>query len=262
MPSPFPGMDPYLESPDLWPDVHLEMIRDIRAALNPHVLPKYNVRVETRVYVSHEDDPGRRLLVPDVRVEKSSKFRSGRRANAAVAIQIDEPVIIPYVMDPTIEEAYLEVRERKTNVLVTVIEVLSPTNKIRGSEGRKNYMDKRNEVLASKVHLVEIDLLRGGDPPIVPLVTPYDYRVFLSRGDDRNRTRCWPFNLRDSLPVIGIPLQGDDPDAPLVFGELLETVYASGAYDNVIDYTRPADPRLNPDDAKWANKLLRSKGLR
>jgi hypothetical protein len=255
-------MDPYLESPDLWPDVHLEMIRDIRAALNPHVLPKYNVRVETRVYVSHEDDPGRRILVPDVRVEKTRKFKPGSRVRATAVLQIDEPIIVPYVVDPTIEEAYLEIKDRKTGVLVTVIEVLSPTNKIRGAEGRKNYLDKRNEIIASKVHLVEIDLLRDGDPPIAPLLEPVDYRVFLSRADDRTRTRCWPFNLRDPLPVIGIPLHDDDPDVPLDLKQLLATVYESAAYDNVIDYKQPADPPLKPDDAKWAAKLLRSKGFR
>lgn len=93
-------------------------------------------------------------------------------------------------------------------------------------------------------------------------MTPIDYRVFLSRGDDRTRTRCWPFNLREALPVIGIPLRGDDPDVPLDLRQLLATVYESGAYDHVIDYKRPANPPLKPDDAKWAAKLLRSKGLR
>lgn len=261
MRSPFPRMDPYLESPGLWPDVHLEMIRDIRAALNPHVLPKYNIRVETRVYVSREDDPGRRVLVPDVRVERSRKVRTGSRTKAAL-LQIDEPIIIPQVVDPEVEEAYLEIRERKSGALVTVIEVLSPSNKIRGSEGRRIYMEKRGEIIASKVHLVEIDLLRAGEPPVVPLIEDVDYRVFLSRGDDRARTRCWPFNVRDKLPVIGIPLRGDDPDAPLDLAQLLATVYESGAYDHVIDYTRPPDPPLRPSDAKWAAKLLRSKGAR
>src|SRR5580704_10964061 len=138
MPSPFPGMDPYLEGPNIWPDVHLEMISKIRAALNPRVLPSYTVRVETRVYVSHEDDLARRTFAPDLTIERPSKSKRAGKVKVAAGLSIDEPLIIPYVVDPTIEEAYLEIKHRKTNVLVTVIEVLSPANKIRGSEGRKS----------------------------------------------------------------------------------------------------------------------------
>ena len=125
------------------------MIRDIRAASKAHTLPKYNVRIATRRYANRSDNP----------------------------------------INPFTEEAFLEIRERKTNTLVTVIEVLSPSNKIRGSEGRKNYMEKRAEIIASKVHLVELDLLRAGNPPIVPLLEPVDYRAFLSRGHDQTLTR-------------------------------------------------------------------------
>lgn len=262
MPSPFPGMDPYIEAPGLWPDVHHEFISKIRAALNPYVLPNYVVRVETRIFISHDEDPGRKSFVPDVTVEKSIRSKVGKRTKSASALQIDEPIMLPVVVDETIEEAFLEIRERKTNTLVTVIEVISPANKIPGSAGRKSYMKKRKSLLSSKVHMVEIDLLRAGEPPIVPLIEPADYRIFLSRGDDRQRTRCWPVRLRNRLPVIGIPLKGSDPDVPLDLGALLTAVYDSGAYYTTIDYSKPPLPPLSPSDARWANKLLRDKGLR
>jgi hypothetical protein len=258
MKSPFPGMDPYLESPNVWPDVHLEMISKIRAALNFRVRPAYTVRVETRVYVSREDDLVRRSFVPDVGVEKPRKAKRHKATTASIVI--DEPLIVPYVVDPTIEEAYLEIKERKTNVLVTVIEVLSPANKIRGSEGRKSYMDKRSQFISADVHLVEIDLLRGGDPPIEPVLRQADYRVFLSRSDERTRQRCWLMDLHDRLPIIGIPLKGDDPDVALDLGEIMRDVYASGAYEDIIDYRKPCDPPLKPADARWAKKLIRGKG--
>src|SRR5690348_5515230 len=115
MPSPFPGMDPYLEAPELWPDVHHELISQIQGTLNAALRPRYVARIELRVYVSDEDGPG-------------CKF-------------IDD-----------IEEARLEIRSREANALVTIIEVLSPASKVRGSRGRVSFMDKRRETLASKVH--------------------------------------------------------------------------------------------------------------
>src|SRR5438876_5561917 len=121
MPSPFSGMDPYLETPALWPDVHHELISEIRAALNPRLRPRYVARVELRVYISDDDDPGRQALVPDVRVETT-------------------------LMDEEIEEAFLKIIHVESEALVTRIEVLSPTNKIRGSRGRASFMAKRNEI--------------------------------------------------------------------------------------------------------------------
>ncbi len=161
MPSPFPGMDPYLETPDLWPDVYHELISQIRAALNPAVRPRYVVRVELRVYISDEDDPGREALIPDVRIEKPKRQR-GKKRNAGPALAVAEPLIVPFLIDDEIEEARLEIKDRETAARVTVIEVLSPTNKIRGARGRISFMQKRQEMLGSEVHWVEIDLLRGG----------------------------------------------------------------------------------------------------
>jgi len=139
MPSPFPGMDPYLESPTLWPDVHHGLISHIQKSLNPALRPRDVARVELRVYISD-------------------------------------------LIDEEIEEARLEIRHLETGSLVTVIEVLSPTNKIRGARGRASFIDKRRETLASEVHWVEIDLLRIGVPSVTnPPLAPSDYRILVSR---------------------------------------------------------------------------------
>jgi hypothetical protein len=263
MPSPFPGMDPYLETPELWPDVHHELISQVRALLNPKLKPAYVARVELRVYISKEDDPGRQALVPDLRIEARGRAGSGNgKRTGARTLTIDEPIIIP-LMDNEIEEAYLTIIHPKTGELVTVIEVLSPSNKFRGSEGRKSFLDKKNEILAREVNWVEIDLLRAGDPSIVrDSLRDADYRVLVYRAGERRSTRCWPIRLRNRLPVVGIPLKGKDPLVPLDLGAVLSAAYESGAYDMSVDYSQPPDPPLRADDAKWANKLLRDKRLR
>jgi hypothetical protein len=219
MPSPFPGMDPYLETPDLWPDVHHELISQIRSALNLRLRPKYVARVELRVYISEQDDE--------------------------------------------IKEARLEIKHLETGNLVTLIEVLSPTNKIRGARGRASFLGKREETLASDVHWVEIDLLRGGVPSVSrPSLGPSDYRILVSRAGERTLARYWPVGLRQPLPVIGIPLRAPDADVPLDLGAVLNAAYDHAAYDLSVDYRREPDPPLKNEDAGWADRLLRQQKLR
>jgi len=256
-------MDPYLETPELWPDVHHELISQIRAALNPGLRPQYVARVELRVYVSDQDDPGREVLVPDVRIEKRPKARGARKARRPAAVAVAEPIIIPFLVDPEIKEARLEIRERRSNDLVTVIEVVSPTNKIRGARGRVSFMEKRDGILASDVHWVEIDLLRAGQPSVTrPGLVPSDYRLMVSRGDDRRHGRYWPVSVRQALPPIGIPLRKPDADVPLDLNAVLAATYDRGAYDLSVDYRRPPVPALATDDAAWADDLLSKAGLR
>src|SRR5215204_6216406 len=174
MPSPFPGMDPYLESPRIWPDVHHGLISEIRAALNPNLRPQYVCWVELRAYISEDEDPGRKALVPTL-------------------------------MDEEVEEAFLKIIHVESEELVTLIEILSPTNKIRGSAGQKSFMGKRHVVTNTEVNWVEIDLLRDGSPSVTdPPLRASDYRILISRADRRMRTYFWPVSVRDPLPVIPI----------------------------------------------------------
>lgn len=123
MPSPFPGMDPYLEPPLLWPDVRHELISQIRSALNPRLRPQYVVRVELRVYLSHEDDPGRRAIVPD-RSGFGNKAKPKRgKLFAEAAISVAESIPLTALLDEQIEAARLEIRAVDTGDLVTIIEV-------------------------------------------------------------------------------------------------------------------------------------------
>jgi len=141
--------------------------------------------------------------------------------------------------------------------------VLSPTNKIRGSRGRASFLDKRRDTLASDVHWVEIDLLRGGLPSVLrPRLMQSDYRILVSRADNRSRASYWPIELRQALPVIGIPLRSPDRDAPLDLGKVLRSAYDSAEYDATIDYRKKPQPPLSSADASWADRLLKEAGLR
>lgn len=263
MPSPFPGMDPYLENPELWPDVHHTLLSEIRNALNPALRPRYVARIELRVYISDQDDPGRDFRVPDVRIEKRSRRKGAKKAQRPETIAVAEPLTIPFLTDEEVEEARLEIRHVESKALVTVIEILSPANKIRGSAGRKSFLDKRREILNSKVHWVEIDLLRDGTPTLARLArADGDYRIVVARCDRSTYGKFWPVSVRQALPVIGVPLRGKDPDAPLDLNAVLCTAYDKAEYDATIDYRRDPVPPLSREDAAWAAKLLREHGLR
>lgn len=263
MPSPFPGMDPYLERPGLWPDVHHGLISQIQANLTPLLRPKYVAGVELRVYISNDDDNGRKVMIPDVRVDTADYPKNGsNRSASASALVVDEPSFIT-LLNEEIEEAYLAIRELKSDTLVAIIEVLSPTNKVPGSAGRNSFMAKRSEILNSEVHWLEIDLLRDGKPTALNAeFRQSDYRILVSHARHHLRARYWPRSVRQPLPTIGVPLRQKDPDVPLDLGSVLQSAYDRAGWDLKIDYARPPDPPLRPDDAKWANKLLRAKGLR
>jgi hypothetical protein len=219
--------------------------------------------VELRVYVSDEDDPGREAIVPDVRVEASSRRKKGKRAKGNDVVAVAEPLIVPLLIDDEIKEARLEIRHLESQSLVTVIEVLSPTNKIRGSRGRASFMEKRREILAGPVHWVEIDLLRGGEPSVTrPPLVASDYRVLVSRANDRTHARYWPFSVRQPVPAVPIPLRKPDPDLTLDLGAVLQAVYEHGAYDLSIDYRQDAEPKLEDEDAEWARALIKKHRLR
>jgi hypothetical protein len=260
MPSPFPGMDPYLENPELWGDVHHELISTIRELINRVIRPKYVARVEERLYMVPDDDPTVRLQrIPDVEIDlpAASEGLSPRGSSLAIA----EPVVVRG--DP-VREGRIEIEDTRTHEVVTVIELLSPSNKVQGSAGRESFVAKRNEVLNSAANWVEIDLLRAGTPH--PLragrFRNYQYLVHSSPVAMRPDSKNWPILLSHPLPVVGIPLRAPDPDAPLDLQTALGMAYDRAAYDATVDYTANPDPPLAPALAKWAKKHLKSRKAR
>lgn len=260
MPSPFPGMDPYLERPALWSDVHLELIRAIRAALVPKVAPRYYVAVEQRTYVVAAD-PRSFIGQPDVAVVGPPRQPSEPPAGATSVAVLQRPVTVELPLPDRVRQRYLEIRDVETHEVVTVIEVLSPTNKRPGPD-REQYERKRREVLDALTNLVEIDLLRGWEPMPIGSLPASHYRILVSRGWERPRAQLYPFNVNEPIPEVPIPLREGEEEPTLALGELLAQVYDQVRYDLRIDYTAEPEPPLDPAVAAWSHELLCQAGLR
>lgn len=264
MPSPFPGMDPYLEQPSLWPDVHLELIRAIRATLAPQVAPRYYVVVEERTYVVAVE-PRTYVGRPDVATIDLSRIPPGAPAggprSAGEPAVLERPIPVELPMPDRVRQRYLEVRDTTTHELVTTIEVLSPVNK-RAGEGREQYERKRRQVLGSLTSLVEIDLLRAWEPMLMNPIPSSHYRLLVSRGWERPEAQLYPFNLNEPIPEIPIPLRLDEKEPTLGLGQALAKVYDEVRYDLRIDYTAEPEPPLDRASAGWAHELLQQAGLR
>src|SRR5262249_12666047 len=148
----------------------------------------------------------------------------------------------------------LEIRDRRDRRLVTVIELLSPTNKAPGPD-RDDYLHKRRDLMRSCVHFVEIDLRRGGERPRPPVLPPCDYYVLLRREEEHPRLGVWPLGLRYRLPVIPIPLTAPDPDVLLDLQAILDRVYDAADYGKYI-YGETPQPVLSEEDLAWARQFL------
>ncbi|OWK38896.1 hypothetical protein FRUB_01279 [Fimbriiglobus ruber] len=255
MPSPFPGMDPYLEDPGLWADVHLGLICTCRELLNRHLLPKYVGRLQERDYVEYEDDPARvELVVPD-------RKTTGKHQTTPDIVA--EPVGVIFENNLERRESWIEVLAVDTRDVVSVIEILSPSNKVKGAAGRESFLQKRREILSSNTHWIEIDLLRTGErQPFDEHIPDHEYVASVVPAGQRPTGLAWPIRLTQRLPVVGIPLRKPDADAPLDLQAALTLAYDRAAYDMTVDYTRPPKVPLSPDLAAWADQLLREKGLR
>ncbi len=242
----FPGMNPYLENPALWPEVHFGLIAALARTLNPLIRPKYRAAVEKRVYWDA-------LLVgiPDVAVvqRRSDGVKSERSTTQGATALVTEPLVseplmVTVPLTEEVQERFLEIRDVSTGMVVTVVEVLSPKNK-RAGEGNIQYDAKRQQILNSSAHLVEIDLLRAGEPKPIAGGVSADYRILVSRADQRPRAELYAFNLSDRLPRFLLPLRPGDPEPLVDLQQCLEQVYADAALDLAIDYSQPAVPPLS-----------------
>lgn len=261
MPSPFPGMNPYLEHPEIWPGVHHWLIVELARFLSPQLRPKYRVAVEVRMYETIGEQS---LLVgiPDLTVKGSQATTKQPISNVAVAQSPTQPQTVEVPVPETIKQGYLEVREVATREVVTAIEILSPINKLSG-EGRKQYETKRNKVLGSSTHLVEIDLLRRGEPmPVYPSSIQTHYRILVSRGERRPQADLYAFNLPDTIPSFPLPLKSGDREPLVDLQLLLSNVYDQASYDLAIDYTQEPVPPLSEEDRVWVNTWLTERQLR
>ncbi len=270
MATPFPGMDPYLERPNLWSNVHNSLITAIRDFLTPRLRPRYFVAVEERSYLDDATAAGF-MAVPDVGV-------IGPYTPSPVAVLerptiMTEPQVIDLPMPEQIRETYLSIQEVGTSDLatemwlegedglkvVTILEILSPWNK--GSrEGRAQYMRKRHEIFHSYTNLVEIDLLRAGQGFVE---RGRDlYHILVSDAAMRPRAHAYPFSVRQPIPSFRLPLQADDDWPLLELTTILHELYDRAGYDLRINYQADPIPAFAEEDAQWIDILLKEAELR
>lgn len=261
MPSPFPGMNPYLENPEFWAEVHSRLIIAIADVIAPQLRPKYRVAVEKRVY-QMIDENSILVGIPDVVVGRSLTNTEKEPSNIAIAAPLTKPITVNLPILEEVREGYLEVREVATGEVVTVIEILSPKNK-RTGEGRKAYESKRQQVLGSLTHLIEIDLLRGGEAmPILGNQIKSDYRILVSRSEFRPKAELYPFGLQEQIPVFLLPLRCSDTEPLVDLQALIHGVYDRAGFDLAIDYSREAVPPLGEVYLAWVSELLKEQLLR
>jgi hypothetical protein len=250
-------MDPYLEHPALWPDVHNRLIAALADDLSERVAPRYYVGLERRTYLLNADDlvfVGR----PDLAVAPASDapvLTPQPAMTSTLVLEVDVP------MQDEVSENFLEIHEVKTGKLITIVELLSPVNKLH-RQGREEYERKRGYVFRSWTSLVEIDLLRAGEPmPVIGAQVQSDYRILISRGAQRPRAALMAFALRQPIPAFTLPLLPGDVEPEVTLNRILHDLYRRARFDLRLDYTQPPIPPLSEADRGWAQELMKASGL-
>lgn len=261
MGSPFPGMDPYLEG-EMWQEFHETLANSIRGQLMPQLSPKYVALLAKRYVLDRSalgilGEPSERVIYPDVHVTATERTAEEQASGSATAVA--EPGI--EIASPLPEEVPLltvEIRDVAERLLVTVIEILSPVNK--QGEGARDYEQRRTELLRTRTHLLEIDLLRQGTRiRLMRLPPPAPYYVYLSRVERRPLTRVWPLELREPLPTVAVPLLAPDPDVSLDLQAAVNACFDLVGYERLLDYTVPPPaPALSDGDQAWAEELVQA----
>lgn len=257
MPSPFPGMDPFIESL-AWPDFYHGFISALSEEITARVRPRYIVRVELRIYVEHESNGYHKNIRSDVTVlNGTDSARNGFSSKEGSGIAtVTKPVALTLPLPEKKKEAYLVIQETESREVVTVIEVLSPSNKRSKGDGRREYLEKREQVASSRTNLVELDLLRGGQRlPTVEELPPADFYAFVARGYQLPRVDVFPWTLRQALPTIPIPLREDDDEIEINLQDIFTAVYDRAGYDYSLNYKTNVEPPLGELE-EWARGQL------
>jgi len=246
-------MNPFLEQEDVWHDFHERFLPYVAEVIGSQLPAHYIVKIDEHVFI-HEPPAEQRSFLGRGDVFVATR-QPPAEANAAATAATTAPaqVVLPSVDIESL--SYLEIRDRRDRRLVTVIELLSPTNKY-ASPDREQYLGKRGRLLASSTHLLEIDLLRGG--PRMPFAAPMlacDYYALVSRMEKRPRADFWPIRLREPLPLIPVPLRPPDADAQLDLQAVLHHIYDAARYGQYI-YEEAPQPALRAADETWAQQFI------
>jgi hypothetical protein len=247
MPSPFPGTDPYLEDPAFWPDFHPRFINYWCEAIADALPDSYEARIGGRVNLTRLEPDVVKLIYLDVAVNQHAHMKPSSSPEGIATL---EPEIVPQTYVEEIHEGYVEILHRPDHLLVAVLEFLSPTNK--SGPGFYEYEFKRSSILRQNVHLFELDLLRGGDPPtLAQALPPGDYHALLTRAEHRAYCHVYTFSMRQRLPVLPVPLRAPDPDIHIDLQAVFDLAYERGRYARSVRYDQRFVLSLKEDDMAW-----------
>ncbi len=254
MPSPFPGMNPYLEQKGLWRDFHGSFLLTLRTVLTPQVVPRYYVELEESLYLDRVDDRRGLFAVADAAV--ATPAPAGRGSRRAEPSQLGAPMTatVPVSRGIRRQRRWLTIRDSSRRRVVAVVELLSPSDKRAGPD-RERYLLKRSRILSSTAHLIELDLLRGGERMPIQGLPDCAYYVMVSSRPERPEVGLWPLQLRDRLPQIPIPLGPTELPPRIDLQTVLNRVYDEAGYAFRL-YDGGPEPPLSADDAEWARGIL------
>jgi hypothetical protein len=247
-------MDPYLESPGFWPDFHHGFITYWRDALSDRLPDQYMALIDEEIRLVFAEN-GKHIR-PDLAILHRPKAKKKAATFTSGAATL-EPVTLPLAIPSEVREARIKILHRPKRTLVTVLELLSPTNKI--GAGRADYLAKREAVLRQPIHLVELDLLIGGRRlPMARPLPPAHYYALIARKEQRYNAQVYAWTIRQLLPAIPIPLKA--PDADLVFdlAAVFALAFERGRYARDLPYQRPPPVPLAREDKAWAAKRGKS----
>jgi hypothetical protein len=255
MKSPFPGMDPYLEDPAYWSDFHATFINYWREAVADELPPQYEATLGERIYLVEHDPDMRKLGFPDIAVTEGDPPSTGSEAYIGGAKTATlEPVTIPLRILEGPRETYIEILHQSDRSLVATLELLSPANKEQ--PGRTEYLAKRRALLYQNVHLVELDLLIGGQRlPWQDPLPPADYYYLVCRGDRRPDCQVYHWMLPQALPILPVPLRSPDADIHIDLAAVFKTAYERGRFHRRINYRGPAPAVLREEDRRWSESV-------
>jgi hypothetical protein len=242
-------MNPYLEG-YLFQDLHSALASRIRATLTPLLRPRYAARLEVATVQDHSSGEDLGIIYPDVEVIKT--LNTGKEKPQPGVVFTPATLTLPPPM--TVRISTVEVREVSGNKLVTCIEILSYVNKRQ--PGFDQYLQKRDRLIRSGIHLVEVDLIRRGTRPISdPQIPASHYRITVTRANQG--IEVWTVQMQESLPTVGIPLLPPNADVPLNLSHAIQQVYEEADYDLTIDYShQPPPPALSESDREWLKTVL------
>jgi len=256
MPTPFPGMDPYLEDPSVWEEFHHIFITECMYFLSDRLPDGYIAKIDERVELISRDDEAAEQYVPDVAVAQDHRLpENGKEPlphNGGGSAVATAPVTIPSTDALEVKEACVDILRLPDMKLIASIELLSPWNKF--GEGIGQYRHKRRALVGRGVHVAEIDLLRRGRRSELALpLPPGDYYALIFRGDRRPDVDVYAWTLPQPLPEIRIPLTPPDADVNLDLAAVVNTAYDRGCYPRKLRYSQGPPPEpLSAEQARWA----------